>query len=136
VKTIGIAVVVERGRVLVGIREPAQTLPGLAEFPGGKCEPGESPAACAIRETLEETGLRVDIDEPLANYPWDYPHGRVDLHFFTCRPTRTVDLDQPCDRFRWVPIEELAGLRFPDANAAVIDRLLDGQRIRSASPAG
>jgi 8-oxo-dGTP diphosphatase len=136
VKTIGIAVVVERDHVLVGIRLPDQPLAGLAEFPGGKCEPGETPASCAVRETLEEAGLRVRIAEPLANYPWDFPHGRVDLHFFLCRPSETIDIKQACDRFRWVPIEELAALKFPAANAAVIDRLLDRRPIRSAPPAG
>ena len=30
---------------------------GYWEFPGGKCEPGESPAAATARECLEETGL-------------------------------------------------------------------------------
>ncbi len=31
--------------------------PGFLDFPGGGREGGESPAACALRETREETGL-------------------------------------------------------------------------------
>ena len=32
---------------------------GWYNGPGGKCEPGETPRACAIRETREEVGLEV-----------------------------------------------------------------------------
>src|SRR5690606_38078846 len=97
--TIGIAVILEQGHVLVGIRGPQSPLPGLAEFPGGKCDAGESPAACALRETLEETGLRVEIAEPLDQRVWTYPHGEVDLHFFLCRPAEPVELDQSYETF-------------------------------------
>jgi 8-oxo-dGTP pyrophosphatase MutT (NUDIX family) len=30
---------------------------GEVSFPGGRCDPGESPAQCALREAQEETGL-------------------------------------------------------------------------------
>ena len=33
---------------------------GLINAPGGKVEPGETPLACAVRETREEVGLDVD----------------------------------------------------------------------------
>ncbi len=33
---------------------------GKINGPGGKLEPGETPAACAVRETLEETGVRAE----------------------------------------------------------------------------
>ena len=38
---IGIAVVESAGRILVGQRAADVPLPGLAEFPGGKCESDE-----------------------------------------------------------------------------------------------
>lgn len=36
-------------------------LTGVLTFPGGKVEPGESPAECVVREAREESGLEVPI---------------------------------------------------------------------------
>lgn len=55
-QTVAAAIVTSRLGVLVGRRRdgsPPWT------FPGGKIEPGESPEDAAVRETLEETELRV-----------------------------------------------------------------------------
>ena len=54
---IGVAVVEHGGRYLVGVRSEDRTLSGKAEFPGGKCEPHESPMSCAVRECKEEAGI-------------------------------------------------------------------------------
>ncbi|HUG19005.1 MAG TPA: NUDIX domain-containing protein, partial [Planctomycetaceae bacterium] len=54
---VGIAIVEHQGRYLVGTRPADADLPGKLEFPGGKCEEGESPEHAATRECLEETGL-------------------------------------------------------------------------------
>lgn len=37
-------------------------------LPGGAIEPGETPEETAIRETFEETGLRVAIDHLIGTY--------------------------------------------------------------------
>jgi mutator protein MutT len=50
------AVVVRRGHVLLGRRLSAHGR-GTWSFPGGKPQPGETPAATAMRELQEETGL-------------------------------------------------------------------------------
>jgi 8-oxo-dGTP pyrophosphatase MutT (NUDIX family) len=53
---VAVAVVTSELRVLIGRR--VDGTPSWA-FPSGKVERGESPDAAAVREVLEETGLRV-----------------------------------------------------------------------------
>ena len=57
-----IAAVVKSGnRFLVCQRCPHKRHGGLYEFPGGKCEPGESDADTAGRELAEELGVEVTV---------------------------------------------------------------------------
>ncbi|HID23104.1 MAG TPA: (deoxy)nucleoside triphosphate pyrophosphohydrolase [Planctomycetaceae bacterium] len=128
---VGIAVVQHRGCYLVGTRGPDAVLPGLAEFPGGKCHPNESPAACAVRECHEETGLKVVPVQELLQCQFEYPHGRVDLHFWLCRlenrpMRRPVDLP---DGYRWLSPDQLTRESFPEANEPVIRLLLEQDRL-------
>ena len=122
-QSIGIAVVERTGEYLVGIRDAQSHLPGKAEFPGGKCEPGEPSAACAVRECLEETGLKVDVDRLLYERDFDYEHARVRLSFFLCRPIGTSDAAPT--GWQWIPAAQLTDLDFPEANAPVIQLLVD-----------
>ena len=122
---IGIAVVESDGRFLVGRRSADIPLPGMAEFPGGKCNNDETPRSCAVRECQEETGLIVMPHEQLATIPWSYPHGEIELHFWKCglAPGLTPQ-SPPAAPFRWVARQELATLEFPPANREILDRLL------------
>lgn len=70
------------GAFLLGRRAPGGFYPGFWEFPGGKVEPGETPAQALVRELREELGIRV-----LSLNPWivrrhEYEHASVSLHFF------------------------------------------------------
>ena len=127
---IGIAIVVHRGRYLVGTRPHGGVLGGYAEFPGGKCHPGETTGLCARRECLEETGLDVQVVELLMQRTFAYPHGTVDLHFWLCHPTSKAEIREEHQGFRWVSPSELRGLQFPEANRPLLDVLapLDGDR--------
>jgi len=119
----GIALV-ERGDRFLVRRRPAGTVyAGYWEFPGGKCEPGEDPAAATARECYEEIGLRVLVGRLRRTTTYRYAHGAVELFFFDCR---TEDSGaEPADGtgFRWVPSGELPALRFPEANEVVIEEL-------------
>lgn len=52
-------IIVQDGKVLMGLRKGAHGT-GTWSFPGGHLEYGETPEICAVRETLEETGMRVE----------------------------------------------------------------------------
>ena len=121
--SIGIAVVEWSGRFLVGVRGDDGPLPGDAEFPGGKCHPGESPRDAACRECAEETGLIVRPIRLLHNQTWTYPHGTVDLNFWLCRPADPQAVTGSHHRFDWHSAAELRTMRFPAANRTVIDLL-------------
>ena len=125
VKRIGIAVVEHSGRSLIGIRGPDIPLAGYAEFPGGKCLPDESPEDCAVRECHEESGLIVTVDRLLLRREHRYPHATVDLHFILCRPTEAISVSDEHRGFRWVPHDQLALLKFPEANESLIQMLTD-----------
>jgi 8-oxo-dGTP diphosphatase len=129
---IGIAIVEHAGRYLVGIRPEGVPLAGYAEFPGGKCEADEPTDACAVRECHEETGLAVAPVRLLQQVTHTYPHGTVELSFWLCRPV-SADIDAAEHHgFRWVSSEQLAALRFPEANAGVIALLIDDNNGQDA----
>jgi 8-oxo-dGTP diphosphatase len=118
---IAVAVVENEGRILIGLRPADVVLAGLWEFPGGKVEPAETPAAAAARECLEETGLAVTVLDEYETVDQQYAHGDVELHFFRCRLKSPGH--SPAARFRWVPATELPRYNFPAANAAIVARL-------------
>lgn len=123
---IGIAVVEYRGSFLIGLRPEGTPLAGFAEFPGGKCQAGETSGICACRECLEETGLEVRAVDLLMHRVFTYPHGTCDLHFWRCRPTSRAVIADTHKGYRWVPRNELTTLKFPDANLPLIEVLASG----------
>jgi 8-oxo-dGTP diphosphatase len=121
---VAIAVVESEGYFLVGTRPEGTPLEGKTEFPGGKCEPDETPRSCVVRECSEETGLMVIPRGHLVTTTFEYNHGPVELHFWRCDlasdlPDRAV-ATQP---FQWVSKAQLSELNFPEANAEVLSIL-------------
>ena len=71
----------EDGCYLLGQRAPDTVYAGYWEFPGGKVEPGESPAQALIRELDEELGIRVTRLRPWLCREHVYEHAHVRLHW-------------------------------------------------------
>ena len=118
------AAIVERDAAfLVTRRPPGVHLEGLWEFPGGKCEPGESHDACLRREILEELGVAVVVRDEVCRVSHAYADRTVELHFFRCdilaEPRPLIGQE-----VRWVRREDLAALDFPPADAELIELLL------------
>lgn len=58
-----IALIWRHNSLLIGLRPEGKALPLLWEFPGGKCEPGETHAEALARECQEELGVRIAVGE-------------------------------------------------------------------------
>jgi mutator protein MutT len=96
---------------------------GYWEFPGGKCEPGESAAAAAARECREEIGLDVVVGMLRREAEHRYPHGWIRLSYYDC-VTRVPDAEpDPSTGFRWVRGRALQGMLFPEANEPILREL-------------
>jgi len=82
------------GRLLVvRLRDPVSGVEAMYP-PGGAVEANETPSEAAARETLEETGIRVRVDEPslsVVRYPfrWAGEDFDVTTHYFA------ADLEAP-----------------------------------------
>ena len=126
-------VVVDAGRVLL----VEETIRGqqVLNQPAGHLEPGESLAAAAVRETLEETGWEVELTDFIGCYQWLANDGTAFLRFcYAARPLShdpQRPLDDGIDRALWMSPAEMqqasARLRSPLVWQAVSD-YLSGQR--------
>lgn len=125
---VGIGIIHRDNRVLVRRRPAGTVYAGFWEFPGGKCEPGESPAAATARECLEETGLEVAVGSLRSITTYRYPHGLVELHFFDCTTNNPAAEPLAETGFVWVRVDELRSRRFPEANNAILDQLAGPHR--------
>ena len=117
------AAVVERnGCFLVTRRQPGVHLAGYWEFPGGKCDQGETLTACLARELREELGVAARIGREIFTVAHTYPERSVELHFFECElagdPRPLIGQEM-----RWVKREELASMKFPPADEELIAAL-------------
>jgi mutator protein MutT len=125
---VAIAIVFDtaRRRLLICKRKPDTVLPGYWEFPGGKCNPGETPADCACREVLEETGVTVRPVRELPIIDHQYPHARVRLHPFLCEyGSGELQLLAVADA-RWIDPSEAPSFRFPEANLSLVRAVAGG----------
>ena len=121
------AAVVERdGTFLLTRRLKGTHQAGTWEFPGGKCEPSESPEECLVREIQEELAACVRIGDRILVTRHTYPERTVELHFFDAA-LLDAPVPQMGQEMRWVPREELRSLELPEADADLI-RLLVEQR--------
>lgn len=117
------AAVFQRGDAyFVTRRQAGVHLAGYWEFPGGKCEPGETFAECLRREIREELDVHVRVGDEILVVSHEYPDRVVELRFFRCglmgEPRAVLGQEM-----RWVAREALASLEFPPADAELLQRL-------------
>jgi len=117
------AAVIERDDALLVTRRQAGVhLEGLWEFPGGKCDAGETLEACLARELREELDVEARIGEEMFATTHSYPERVVELHFFRCE-LKGEPRPMLGQEMRWVRREKLQALEFPPADEELIRAL-------------
>jgi 8-oxo-dGTP diphosphatase len=77
-------------------------------LPKGKLDPGEYLACCAVRETWEETGVRVRLAMPLNQVSYEVGQGSKVVSFWRAEVIADEGF-KPCDevdRIRWLPVSK------------------------------
>jgi 8-oxo-dGTP diphosphatase len=118
----------EHGRYLITQRRRGSHLEGLWEFPGGKLEAGETPAACLRRELTEELSAIFTVGALAETVRWEYPDRTVVLHFFECRLESGHIVPREEQGMAWVEPARLTSYDFPPADRELIQRLSGKRR--------
>jgi 8-oxo-dGTP diphosphatase len=117
------ALFVRQGRVFLARRAPGQRHAGKWEFPGGKIEVGESPAAALARELHEELGVEAEVGELVAETVHEYAHFTIRLMALRVLSWKGELRLHKHDRFAWVLPGDLAAFDLSDADVAIAREL-------------
>ena len=116
-------ILIHNGTILIAKRPAGKTMAAMWEFPGGKIEPGETAAACMIREMEEEFAIRVEVVRGYDELIHHYPDFSVKLIFFLLRWTGGALECRDHDDFKWVLPEHLTDYVFLPADAPIINQI-------------
>ena len=127
------------GRIEIALVHRRQ--PRLWALPKGTPDAGETLMETAVRETREETGLEVEVEEALDSISYAFIRGQTrfhkTVHFFLMRPVggSPDDHDHEFDEARWVQLEEALALLTHATERSVVDRaaMLLSERERAAT---
>lgn len=116
------ALILRDERVLIAQRPEGKHLALKWEFPGGKVEPGEAPAAALVREIREELGCEIEALDPLPASLHDYDRGQIRLLPFLC--ALATDSSEPFPHehltIAWVSRSEISGYDLAAADLPIV----------------
>ncbi|WP_342345627.1 8-oxo-dGTP diphosphatase MutT [Falsirhodobacter halotolerans] len=117
-----VALVDDRGRILLAQRPEGKSMAGLWEFPGGKVEEGETPEAALVRELAEELGIEVSAADLapaiFASHSYDTFH--LLMPVFLCRRWQGEVTGREGQALDWAVASALGDYPMPAADIPLI----------------
>lgn len=112
----------QAGCLLLAQRPAHKHLPLKWEFPGGKVEPGEDPAAAIVREIREELGCEITVVRVLPHFLHDYQTVVIEMMPFVCALAESSPTPHPHEHVAvaWVKPADLAGYDLAPADLPVL----------------
>jgi 8-oxo-dGTP pyrophosphatase MutT (NUDIX family) len=114
-------------------------VPSLWALPKGTPNAGELVEETALRETREETGLQVRLEDRLRSITYVFVRGRTrfhkTVHFFLMRPVGG-DLslhDHEFDEVRWVAVEDALEMMTHATERTVVEEAAERIGVRQAA---
>jgi 8-oxo-dGTP diphosphatase len=122
------AVIEQGGRILVGQRRKSDSHGLKWEFPGGKVERGEAPAAALARELEEELGIQAHVGREIVRYSHEYPkRATILLIFFSVTRFSGEPQSLAFEKIVWEVPERLPQYDFLDGDVDFVRRLAAGE---------
>lgn len=132
---VAVGVVWKDDRLLIARRPEEALLGGLWEFPGGKIEAEETPAAAVERELREELEIEVRARELIGRVEHAYSHFRVTLHAYHADWVSGEPRPRAATAWLWVEPDRLTEFAFPRGSRRIIERVRAGEGRPSTSRA-
>jgi len=124
IKVAAAVIINDEGNTLLSLRKADTHQGGKWEFPGGKFEQGETTEHALERELKEELGIEIQLTEHFLDVQYRYPEKEVHLHVLRVLTYLGNPEGLEGQLVRWVSVNELEQLEFPDANYPILEKLL------------
>jgi len=135
-RAVAVGIIRQNGLVLACQRKSTAAYPLKWEFPGGKIEPGESPAQALARELHEELGIHAIVGPEMHRQEWTYREGARDpdddgafrVHYFLVDAYSGEPVNRAFSDIRWVTPSDLLSMDILEGNREVTARLAKERR--------
>ena len=124
----------ENNEILIVKRsEAVESFTGYWCFPGGGADEGETAEECAIRETFEETSLKVKPDDLIYFYTLTKNDDK-EIYFFIANKWKgEVEIDWESDEYQWIKASSLRDVKLlptPDIMFQLLERWADNNGFK------